>query len=151
MVQKKKIFEYFLCISMVQTQGPLAWGHFMPRGRHLNTVGKGPLGHATYPCSFNHLSPVILKKKILNICLCISMIQTQDPLPWSHFRPRGHHLNKLVKGSLGHATFQSSNTWAQWLWRRRFGMFSVVQTQDPLGQYHFGPGATIWTNLVKGH
>ena len=48
MVLKKKICEYVLCIAMVQTQDPLKWGHFGPWGHHLNNLGKGPLGHATY-------------------------------------------------------------------------------------------------------
>ena len=32
-----------------------------------------------------------------------------------------------------------------------FLCISMVQTQDSLGQDRFGPGATIWTNLVKTH
>ena len=32
---------------------------------------------------------------------------TQDPLAWGHFIHVGHHLNKLGKRSLGHATYQN--------------------------------------------
>ena len=38
------------------------------------------------------------------IFFCVSMVQTQDPLKQDYFGPGGHHLNKLRKGLLGHAT-----------------------------------------------
>ena len=41
----------FLCISTVQTHDSLAWGHFIPASHHLNKLGKGLLGHATYQIS----------------------------------------------------------------------------------------------------
>ena len=41
-------FKYFLCISMAQTQDPLAWGHFILGAHYLNKLGKGTIiGHAT--------------------------------------------------------------------------------------------------------
>ena len=104
-----KIFEYFLCISMVQTQDSLALGHFIPGGHHFNKLGKGLLG-ACYLPNLKHLSPTILKKKIFEYVLCISMIQTQDPLAWGHFITKDLNLNKLGKGSLGHATYPISST-----------------------------------------
>ena len=50
---------------------------------------------------------------LFNILLC--MIQIKDPLAWDHFIPGGgggggHHLNKLSKGPLGHASFQIAHT-----------------------------------------
>ena len=48
-VLRKKIYEYFLSISMVQTHYPLQWGNFGSRGHHLNKFGKGPLASATRP------------------------------------------------------------------------------------------------------
>ena len=43
--------DNFQCKSMVQTQDPMGRGHFEPGGYHLNKLGKGPLGNATYPIS----------------------------------------------------------------------------------------------------
>ena len=36
-------FEYFPCISIVQTQEPLGLGHSGPLGHYLNKLGKGLL------------------------------------------------------------------------------------------------------------
>ena len=43
-----RFFSYCLCISMLQTQEPLAYGHFGPSDLDLNKIGKGPLGNAIY-------------------------------------------------------------------------------------------------------
>ena len=48
---EEEFFKKYLCISMVQHQDPLAWNQFIPRGHHLNKLGKGLLGHATYKIS----------------------------------------------------------------------------------------------------
>ena len=54
--------------------------------------------------NFKHLSKVVLKK-ILNILLCISILQTQDPLRLDQLGPLDH-LNKVGKGPLANATYQ---------------------------------------------
>ena len=44
----RRILNIFQCISMVQTQDSLCLNHFIPGGHHLNKLGKGLLGRATY-------------------------------------------------------------------------------------------------------
>ena len=44
--------------------------HLGPSDLHFIKLDKGPLGNAT----FEHLSQVILKKKIFEYFLCISMV-----------------------------------------------------------------------------
>ena len=48
---KVEDFEYFLCISVVQTHDRLALDHCRPGGHHLTKLGKGPPGHAINPVS----------------------------------------------------------------------------------------------------
>ena len=36
------------------------------------------------------------------------------PLAKGHLRPWDLHLNKLVRGELGNATYKISNDWAKW-------------------------------------
>ena len=38
-VLKKTVYEYVLCICMVQTKDPLGQGHFEPRDHCLNKLG----------------------------------------------------------------------------------------------------------------
>ena len=46
--EEEDFLIFFLCISMVQTQDPLARGHLGPWDLHLIKLGKGPLGNAIY-------------------------------------------------------------------------------------------------------
>ena len=63
----------FLCISMLKTHDSQGLSHFGPLGIHLNKVGKGLLGNTTYQI-LKTLSQVVLKKKIFEYFLCISMV-----------------------------------------------------------------------------
>ena len=45
-------------------------------------------------------------KKIFNIFLNISMVQTQDLLGQGHFGPLDLHLKKIGKGLLDNATYK---------------------------------------------
>ena len=50
-VLKKKNFEYFSMYFYGLKLGPLAWGHLELWDVHLNKIGIGLLGNATYPIS----------------------------------------------------------------------------------------------------
>ena len=49
-----------LCIFMVQTPDPLAWGNFRPGDHHLNKLDKGAT-MPVYMLNFKYLSQVIPK------------------------------------------------------------------------------------------
>ena len=76
--------------------------------------------------------------------------------PWrrGHLGPWDLHLNKLGRDPLGNATYQISNIWAKWFWRRRFlNIFlciSMVWTYDPLARGHLGPWDLGLNKLGKG-
>ena len=76
------------------------------------------------------------------------------PLTRGHLGPRDLHLNKTSRGPLGNATYQISNIWAKWFWRRRFfNIFlciSMVWTSDPLARGHLGPWDLGLNKLGKG-
>ena len=63
LVLKKKVFEYFISISMVLTLDPLARGHLGTWDLHLNKLGKKTTRQCYIP-NFKHLSQVVQKKKI---------------------------------------------------------------------------------------
>ena len=44
-------FEFFFIHYYGLNIGPLVWGHLGPRDFHLNKLGKGPLGNASYQIS----------------------------------------------------------------------------------------------------
>ena len=72
-----------------------------------------------------------------------------------HLGPWDLHLNKLGRGSLGNATYQISNIWAKWFWRRRFLniflCFLWFEPRTPWRGAILDPGTLVWTNLVKDH
>ena len=89
-----------------------------------------------------HLSQVILKKKILNIFLCISMFHTQDPQRQIHIGPRNFNLNKLGKGLLCNAIYiyQISSLSQVVLLKKIFEYFSMYfngSNPGPLGWGQF--------------
>ena len=47
-LKKKKNFEYFSIYFYGSNLGPLGRGHLGPWGLHLNKLGRGALGRATY-------------------------------------------------------------------------------------------------------
>ena len=81
---------------------------FKTPSHHLNKIDKRLLGHSTYQLSCTGARGS--DEGFLNIFLCISIVQSQELLAWSHFRLGGHHLNKHFKGPLGHATYPISST-----------------------------------------
>ena len=67
------------------------------------------------------------------------------------------HFNKLGKGPLGNATYQISNIWARWFWRRRFfNIFLCISVHfygsnlGPLVLGHPGPWDLGLNELGKG-
>ena len=50
------------------------WDHLGPLNLHLNKLGKAPLGTAIIIPNVKHLSQMVLKKKIFEYFLCISMV-----------------------------------------------------------------------------
>lgn len=73
-----------------------------------------PLGHATYhilalePDGSDEENSWI----VFFLFFCISMVQTQDTLAWSHLRTWGHIWTKSGKGPLGHVTWQIYSNYA---------------------------------------
>ena len=53
--------------------------------------------------NFKHLSQIVLQLQIFSDCLCICMLQTQEPLAYGHFGPSDLNLNKIGKDPLGNA------------------------------------------------
>ena len=51
LVSEKKNFKVFLLCSYVSNLWPLGQGKIWPRGHHMNNLGRGPLGDATYEIS----------------------------------------------------------------------------------------------------
>ena len=141
---------------MVQTQDPLAWGHF-------KKLGKGLLGHATFksrttcrgadldpgdtiwtnlvknprPCYlsyFKHLSQLVRREKIFYYLLCISMVQTWEPLGRNYLDP-------------------ISSTWVQGFWRRFLNIFKVFlrfKPRTPCRWANLDPGGHHLNKLGKG-
>ena len=83
--------------------GYLARRHLGPCDFHLNKIGRGAPGNATYQISTS--GPSGSEERFLNIFLCISMVRPKDPLARSHLGPLDLHLNKIGRGALGNATF----------------------------------------------
>ena len=98
---EKKNFQYFLCISMVQTQDPLG---FWTQGPYLNKLGKGPQTNAI--TKFQAPQPSCPGE---DFKLRISFSNSRPP-PQGHFGPKGHHLNRLSRGPLDNATYQISKS-----------------------------------------
>ena len=59
--------------------------------------------------NFKHLSQAVLKLQICSYCLCISMLQTQEPLAYGLFGSSDLDLNKIGKEPLGNATYLISS------------------------------------------
>ena len=51
LVSEKKNFKVFLLCSYVSNLWPPGRGQFWPQGHHMNNLGRGPLGDATYQIS----------------------------------------------------------------------------------------------------
>ena len=64
--------------------------------------------------NFKHLSQVVLKQKIYQYFSMYFYGSNLGPLARGHLGLWDLHLNKLVKGELGNATYQISNNWAKW-------------------------------------
>ena len=140
MVLKKKSFEYFSMYFFGLNLGPLAWGHLGPWDLHLNKLGRGPLGNATYQIS-NIWAMWFWQRRFLNIFLCFSMVRTQDPLARGHVGPWSLGLNKFGKGPPGNAIYQISSPWAKQFWRRRFFKYiSFLNLRPPAAGPFWTPG-----------
>ena len=64
------------------------------------------------------------------------------PLARGHLGPWDLHLNKLGKGALANATYQISNIWAKWFWRRfliYISMHFCGSNLGPRARGHLGP------------
>ena len=48
LVSEKKNFKVFFLCSYVSNLWPPGWGQFWAQGHHINNLGRGPLGDATY-------------------------------------------------------------------------------------------------------
>ena len=95
---------------------------------------------------------MILKKKIFEYFSMYFYGLNLRPLTRGHLGPWDLHLNKLGRGPLGNATYQISNIWAKWFWRRRFlNIFLWFEPRTPCHGAILDPGTLVWTNLVKDH
>ena len=149
MVLKKKIFEYFSMHFYGLNLRPLTRGHLGPWDLHLNKLGRGPLGNATYQIS-NIWAKWFWRRRFFNIFLCISMVGTYDPLARGHLGPWDLGLNKLGKGPPGNATYQISSTWAKQFWSKDFEVYFIFEPKTPPPQGHFRPQGHHSNKLGKG-
>ena len=102
----KLTYRYLLKAGHVPGDTWVPGGQFWPQRHNLNKLGRGLLGHTTYQIS-RLLALWFQTRRFLHdfpyISLC-KTCNTQAGLFW----PQGHILNKLSRGSLGHATYQIS-------------------------------------------
>ena len=68
-------FKYFYMYFYDSNIGPTARGHLGPQDLHLNKLGIGALGNATYQIS-NIWARWFCRRIFFNIFLCISMVRT---------------------------------------------------------------------------
>ena len=95
---------------------------------------------------------MVLKKKIFEYFSMYFYGLNLRPLTRGHLGPWDLHLNKLGRDPLGNATYQISNIWAKWIWRRRFlNIFLWFEPRTPWRGAILDPGTLVWTNLVKDH
>ena len=89
-------------------------------------------------------------KKIFS---CFPYMSMQNGTPGSaHFWPLMYNLNKLGRGPLGDATYQTSRLYALWFQTRRFHCvfpICLCKTCDLRGSPIFGLRGIVWTNLVE--
>ena len=108
----KKILEYLLCISIVQTWDPLARGQLGPWDLHFTKLGKRPLGNAT--SEFKPYEPIgSVEEHFLKNVFMFFYGMNLGPPGGGHLGPWDLHLNKLGKGSPGNATCRISSTWVK--------------------------------------
>ena len=74
-------------------------GHFGLQGHHLNKLGRGPLGNATYYIS-NIWAYLFWKRRMFNLFIYFYGLNL-EPLMQGHLGPSDLCLNKLCKGVLG--------------------------------------------------
>ena len=94
------------------------WGHHWANSEELN-----------YAIHYNKFQASELSgtetADFFSYCLCISMLQTQEPLAYDHFGPSDHDLNKIGKRPLGNAiASEASGSEGEDF----FNNFSMIQT-----------------------
>ena len=110
------LVEVHLVMLNTKYQGSL------PCGFRHRVHGRGPLVDATYQISrqkalwfqrsFFHVFPIQVARVLFKAYIYLISVESW-PCPcwhlgWGHYWPKGHNLNKLGRGLLGHATFQIS-------------------------------------------
>ena len=96
LVSEKKNFKVFLLCSYVSNLWPPVRGPIWPQGHHMNNLGRGPLGDATYEisklCTF-----YFQRRKILKFSFFVPMFRTCDPRGGASFDPRDIIWTMLVE------------------------------------------------------
>ena len=77
-VSERKNFEVFIPCSYVQTCDPWGQGKFSAKGHHMNKLGRGALGNATYQISELHAFQ-FQRGRILKFVFFVSMSTTPTP------------------------------------------------------------------------
>ena len=97
-------FWTFFCVFLCT---PGAWP-FWPLRPSLEQLGKQQHGNASYQLSSTCAKWFLIRSFVNIFYACISMVQMQDPLGPGHSGTWDLHLNKLGKGPLRNATYQTS-------------------------------------------
>ena len=83
LVSEKKNFKVFLLCSYVSNLWPPGWGPVWPQGHHMNNLGRGPQGDATYKISKLYAF-YFKRRKILKFSFFVPMFQScESPHPRS--------------------------------------------------------------------
>ena len=136
---------YFFGLNL----GPLARGHLGSWDLHLNKLGRGPLGNATYQIS-NIWAMWFLQRRFLNIFLCFSMVRTKDPLRGAILDPGTLVWTNLVKDhqAMLYTKFQAPEPSSSG--EEDFLNIFLFWSQDPPPQGHFGPQGHHLNKLGRG-
>ena len=141
---RKNNFEIFIPCSYVQNCDPLGWGKFWAKGHHMNKLGKGVLGNATYQISKLHALH-FQRRKVLKIGCFVPMFHLVTLRCRANFDPRGIIWKDLVKvhKEMLHTKYQSYTPFSF----RESEFWSLLSL---FLCYYFDPTG-ICSNLVEVH
>ena len=114
LVSEKKNFKVFLLCSYVSNLWPSERDQFWPQGHHMNNLGRGLLGDATYPISKLY-AIYFQRRRFSKILLFFSFWLPWQPQLWLEF----NLLNNVGRASPKEHPCQVSSRLSQWFRRRR--------------------------------
>ena len=147
--------EFYLFYYCCSSLWPPGWGQFWPQGYHMNRIDIGP--NIIFQGQMIKALLLVSEKKNFKVFLLCSYVSNLWPPGRGPIWPQGHHMNNLIRGLLGDATYEISKLCTFYFQRRKHLKFSffvpVFQTCDPPppSGAGFDPRGIIWTILVDVH